>query len=257
MTSQVMGDERRLHSSACATTPTLFRSDDRSTTECVPYDLGSGIYLTLSESMRKRPSILIGRLVDVTLASAAIAALLPVIVCVALLVRLTSRGPVIFRHLRLGKDAEPFYCLKFRTMRHNAGELMQDWATENPDLAETFARNYKLDNDPRITRVGRSLRKYSLDEIPQFFNVIRGEMSLVGPRPMVPEEGQRYSGALRPVLSVNPGMTGAWQTSGRSEVGYPERVVIDLNYIEQKSLILDLSILAKTPQAVFSHHVTS
>jgi exopolysaccharide biosynthesis polyprenyl glycosylphosphotransferase len=171
---------------------------------------------------------------------------LPVLGIIALVVQLDSPGPVLFKHMRLGRNRECFPQFKFRTMVTNADEIL----ARDPTLQEKFKEGFKLKDDPRITRVGRILRKYSLDELPQFFNVLRGEMSLVGPRPIVETEIEKYGVFADALFSITPGMTGLWQVSGRSDVGYEERVKLDLLYIERWTLWEDLRILLLTPGAV-------
>lgn len=156
-----------------------------------------------------------------------------------------SKGPVFFKQQRYGKNGELFYIYKFRSMVVNADEKLK----QNKVLYQKYIKNnYKLEQneDPRITKVGRFLRKTSLDELPQFINVLKGDMSLVGPRPIVGEELKEYKDKGNDFLSVKPGMTGYWQVSGRSNVGYPERVNLELYYVYNSSLILDLKIIIKT-----------
>lgn len=156
-----------------------------------------------------------------------------------------SKGPILFKQIRVGKHGERFYMYKFRSMIVNAEEKLK----ADKELYQKYLRNnYKLEphEDPRITNLGRFLRKTSLDEIPQLINVLKGEMSLVGPRPVVEEELKEYGMEVSKFLSVKPGMTGYWQVSGRSEVGYPERVDVELFYVEHQSLFLDIAILLKT-----------
>lgn len=156
-----------------------------------------------------------------------------------------SKGPILFRQVRVGKNGKKFYIYKFRSMVVNAEEKLK----ADKELYQKYLRNnYKLEphEDPRITNLGRFLRKTSLDEIPQLINVLKGEMSLVGPRPVVEEELKEYGSDISKFLSVKPGMTGYWQVSGRSAVGYPERVDIELHYIENQSLLFDIAILIKT-----------
>lgn len=156
-----------------------------------------------------------------------------------------SKGPVFFKQQRYGKNGELFYIYKFRSMVVNADEKLK----QNKVLYQKYIKNnYKLeqDEDPRITMLGKFLRKTSLDELPQFINVLKGEMSLVGPRPIVEEELKEYKDKRNDFLSVKPGMTGYWQVSGRSNVGYPERVNLELYYVYNSSLILDLKIIIKT-----------
>ena len=153
--------------------------------------------------------------------------------------------PVLFKQKRLGKNGKIFTILKFRTMRKDAEIILG----ENIELYDNYIKNdYKLhpSEDPRLIRFGALLRKTSLDELPQFFCVLKGDMSLVGPRPIVPQEIERYEGHERDFLSVKPGITGLWQVSGRSEIEYPQRKYLDLLYVKNKSLFLDFKILLKT-----------
>lgn len=156
-----------------------------------------------------------------------------------------NKGPVFFKQLRYGKDGKLFYIYKFRSMVTNAEEILK----KNQELYNLYLRNnYKLnpDEDPRITKLGSFLRKTSLDELPQLINVLKGEMSLVGPRPIVEDELKEYKNKKNIFLSVKPGMTGYWQICGRSDIGYPERVDIELYYIYNQSIKFDIQILIKT-----------
>ncbi|GIO10603.1 exopolysaccharide biosynthesis protein [Cohnella xylanilytica] len=186
------------------------------------------------------------RLLDVAGALAGLIVLSPAILLIALAVKLSDPGgPILFRQNRIGKDYKTFRIYKFRSMVHNAEEVLK----RDPKLhAKYILNNYKLDpdEDPRITAIGRILRKTSLDEIPQLFNVLAGSMSLVGPRPVVREELDNYGDRASELLSVQPGVTGYWQVSGRSNVGYPERADLELHYVSRKSLRFDLSILLRT-----------
>jgi exopolysaccharide production protein ExoY len=174
----------------------------------------------------------------------------PLFAAVALINKLTSPGPVLFAQKRLGLNGKPFMVYKFRTMVINAEAVLK----QNPELYQKYLENnYKLPDgdDPRITRVGRFLRATSLDELPQLFNVIKGDMSLVGPRPVVPSEVENYADYATLFLSAKPGMTGHWQVSGRSEIKeYARRVELDLEYIRDQSLSKDLEILLRTVPAV-------
>lgn len=164
-----------------------------------------------------------------------------------------SKGPVFFKQQRYGKNGELFYIYKFRSMVVNADEKLK----QNKVLYQKYIKNnYKLeqDEDPRITKLGRFLRKTSLDELPQFINVLKGDMSLVGPRPIVEEELKEYKDKRNDFLSVKPGMTGYWQVSGRSNVGYPERVNLELYYVYNMSLLMDIRIVLKTVKIVFLKH---
>ena len=169
----------------------------------------------------------------------------PLFVLVALLVALEDGWPVIYRRHVVGKDGE-FDAYKFRSMRKDADAAL----SANSALKEEFERNFKLKHDPRVTRIGSLLRKLSLDELPQLFNVLKGEMSLVGPRMISPAELEKYGPHKVLLLTVKPGLTGHWQVNGRQSVDYEERVRMDLHYINNWSLAMDLKILLKTPYAV-------
>jgi lipopolysaccharide/colanic/teichoic acid biosynthesis glycosyltransferase len=197
---------------------------------------------TFAQFVAKRALDVVGSTVGLVLAA-------PLMALIAIGIRLESKGPVLFRHWRMGKNAEGFSCLKFRTMREDAEQIL---ATD-PELKRLYRENhYKLpdDLDPRVTRFGRLLRRTSLDELPQLFNVLMGEMSLVGPRPVVEEELEHYRGSERLLLSVRPGMTGAWAVNGRHHVGYPARAELELRYVRSWSVVKDLAILAGTVSAV-------
>lgn len=189
------------------------------------------------------------RAVDVTLAGAAILTLAPVLAIVATTVKLTSPGPVFFAQTRVGKGGKLFRFYKFRSMVADAEVLKATLATQNQHAAAPI---FKMRHDPRITRVGRFLRRYSLDELPQLLNVLRGDMSLVGPRPPVPAEVVRYEPWQLRRLSVTPGLTCIWQTSGRSNVSFDDWMKMDLQYIDSWTLRLDAKLLAKTVKAVLS-----
>ncbi len=178
---------------------------------------------------------------------------LPIVIVVgviaAVMVRLTSRGPVVFGQERVGLGGRRFTMYKFRTMHREAEELLR----RDPRLWDEYVANgYKVpaELDRRVTRVGRFLRSSSLDELPQIINVVLGDMSLVGPRPVVPDEVENYGDARATYLSVRPGLTGAWQVNGRSTVDYPDRVALDSEYVGSWSLWRDVKILARTPFAV-------
>jgi exopolysaccharide biosynthesis polyprenyl glycosylphosphotransferase len=186
--------------------------------------------------------------VDRAAAALALLSLMPVLLLIALAVRLDSPGPVLYRQERIGVNGRGFTILKFRSMSVDADCL----------LAELLYRNegggllFKMRRDPRVTRVGRWLRRFSLDELPQLFNVLGGSMSLVGPRPPLPAEVERYDSSVSRRLLVKPGLTGLWQISGRSDLSWEEAVRLDLRYVENWSLALDALILVKTVRAVVS-----
>ena len=182
------------------------------------------------------------RAFDVTVAAAGLVVLAPLLALIALLIKLDSPGPVMFRQVRVGKDGRQFSVMKFRTMVPNAERLLEVVR----DLNEADGPLFKIRNDPRVTRVGRVLRAYSLDEVPQLWNVLRDEMSLVGPRPALPSELQEWSPDLYQRLRVKPGLTGMWQVSGRVDVPFQEYVRLDLYYVDNWSLTYDLGILWRT-----------
>ncbi|WP_303813906.1 undecaprenyl-phosphate galactose phosphotransferase WbaP [Selenomonas ruminantium] len=176
--------------------------------------------------------------------------ILPIIAVVALLVAIDNKGNVIFAHRRIGKDGKEFPCYKFQSMVPNAQEILQDYLAKNPAACKEWEESFKLTNDPRVTKLGGFLRKTSLDELPQLWNVIKGDMSLVGPRPIVKKEIERYGEYFREYAMVLPGITGMWQASGRSDTTYEERVEMDTWYVRNWSVWLDIMYLAKTFTAV-------
>jgi len=173
----------------------------------------------------------------------------PLIITVALLLW-RQGGPIIYKHRRVGRGGLMFECLKFRTMVPNADQVLRDLLEAHPELKREWVRDHKLRDDPRVTFVGRFLRRTSLDELPQLWNVIRGEMSLVGPRPIVREELLRYGRNVSDYLAAKPGITGLWQVMGRNNTDYRRRVVLDTYYVRNNNLRLDLYIMLKTALVV-------
>lgn len=192
------------------------------------------------------------RTMDVCIALAAIAVMLPFLILIILALKLTSRGPVLFAHRRVGKGGRVFPCYKFRSMVVNSAEVLEQHLAECPEAREEWARDQKLRNDPRVTPIGRLLRRSSLDEVPQIFNVLLGQMSMVGPRPIVEGEVIRYRQYIVDYMSVKPGITGLWQISGRNNTTYRRRVALDTAYARSRNLALDLAIMARTVPAVLS-----
>ena len=190
------------------------------------------------------------RAIDVVGALALLILLAPVFVLAAIVVKVGSPGPVFFRQTRLGVNGRRFCLWKFRTMVTNADERLEVLLRESPRFRLGWDEFQKLLHDPRLTRSGRLLRRFSLDELPQLWNVLKGEMSLVGPRPCLPEQRKHYGAHFDRVVSVRPGMTGLWQVSGRNRLSFQERVALDLAYVEQRSLLFDLQILLRTPWVV-------
>jgi len=173
----------------------------------------------------------------------------PLMITIILLMR-RDGSSVIYRHRRVGRSGKMFSCLKFRTMVPNADQVLRDLLASDPDLRAEWIHAHKLRNDPRVTRLGRFLRRTSLDELPQLLNVLRGEMSLVGPRPVVREELLRYGRNVAAYLAAKPGITGLWQVTGRNNTDYRRRVVLDTYYVRNQNLSLDLYILIKTTGVV-------
>ena len=194
----------------------------------------------------ERSRRILKRTLDLIAASALLVLTAPLSLAAALLVRTGSPGPVIFRQERIGRDGEPFQMLKFRTMVAGA----EDRLAEIEHLNEVDGALFKIADDPRVTEIGRVLRKWSIDELPQLVNVLRGDMSMVGPRPPLPSEVAQYDAWQLRRLRIRPGLTGVWQVSGRSDVPFDEAVRLDLFYIENWSLGTDLWLLAKTIPAV-------
>jgi len=191
----------------------------------------------------------IKRVVDVTLASLGLLSLAPLFFVISLLIRLDSPGPAFFRQARVGQFGREFLIVKFRTMRDGAENHLQELGPSVRDAGNSVL--FKAKNDPRVTRIGRILRRWSLDELPQLINVLKGEMSIVGPRPFLPSEVRQHKGAAHRRLAVLPGMTGLWQVSGRSDLSWEESVKIDLEYVDKWSPLIDFLIVLKTFPAVF------
>ena len=206
-----------------------------------------------SQNLKNPANILVKTCIDYIGAVTALMIFSPVMLWAAWRIKKEDGGNILFYHPRAGKNLIPFGLCKFRTMRQDAAKMLAEMLKNDENLRAEFAQDFKLRDDPRITKIGHTLRKYSIDELPQLFNVLRGEMSLVGPRPIVHEEVRNYYGyALsRQVFSVKPGMTGLWQVSGRNDVkDYETRINYDMDYINNWSIWLDIVILLKTPLAV-------
>ena len=192
------------------------------------------------------------RALDIVGAGLGLVVLAPFFLIVAMMVR-ADGGPAFFAHQRVGRGGKLFGCLKFRSMVIDSQARLEDLLANDPAARAEWDATRKLKNDPRITRIGRFLRSSSLDELPQLINVLRGEMSLVGPRPVQEAEIDRYYGASAAhYMAVRPGITGLWQVSGRSETSYESRVALDVAYVSRPSLLADIAILLRTPVAVLS-----
>lgn len=197
------------------------------------------------KQIQKRDTVyrVVKRVIDVTIASIAMIVLSPIFAIIAIAVKLESEGPVFFKHTRIGKDGKIIKLYKFRSMVINAEELIKSFT---PEQMKEFKENFKLENDPRITKVGKILRKTSLDELPQLFNILKGELSIIGPRPVIGEELEKYGENKSKFLSVTPGLTGYWAANGRSNTSYDERMKMELYYIDNMSWKMDIKVFFKT-----------
>jgi exopolysaccharide biosynthesis polyprenyl glycosylphosphotransferase len=218
---------------------TTFDTGADASTLVTPLHLDNSIYGSIGK-----------RLLDIVLASAAIMVLSPIFIVAAWLIRLNDGGPVFFRQKRHGKNGEPFFMYKFRSMK--VGSDAQKAALQAENQHGKDGVTFKMKADPRITRVGRWLRRTSVDELPQLWNVVLGDMSLVGPRPPVPSEYAKYTDYQKGRLAVTPGITCLWQINGRAEIPFEGQVELDIEYIARRSLLLDLKILVLTVPAVLS-----
>lgn len=202
-----------------------------------------------ADSEASQPYFYIKRLFDIVISLFTTIVLSPLMICIAVIVKLTSEGPAIYKQRRVGRGGKTFVIYKFRTMVKNADSLIK---TFNKEQREDFEKNYKLSEDPRITKIGSFLRKSSLDELPQLLNILKGEMTIVGPRPVTEAEIEKYGIYAKYYYSVNPGLTGMWQVNGRSTTTYDERVMMDVDYVKGMSLINDAKLIFKTFHAVLS-----
>lgn len=193
---------------------------------------------------------MIKRLFDFTIAICSLIVLTPIFLFVSVLVKLEDGGSIFYRHSRIGRANKQFDCLKFRTMVRDGDRVLREYLAQNPDAQAEWLATRKLRNDPRVTATGRVLRKTSLDELPQLINIICGDMSIVGPRPVVRDEIPMYGPDFQFYQCARPGLTGAWQISGRNDTSYTDRVILDRQYVEQWSLATDIIIIAKTIPAV-------
>jgi lipopolysaccharide/colanic/teichoic acid biosynthesis glycosyltransferase len=190
------------------------------------------------------------RMLDLSLAVMGFPLLVPICLFLIVAIKCTSRGPVLYRHLRVGRNGRPFYLYKFRTMVTDSQRILRMHLATNREARQEWTRQHKLKIDPRVTPLGKFLRRTSLDELPQIINVVLGEMSFVGPRPIVPEEISRYGNAFGVYAAAKPGITGLWQVNGRGTVSYGRRISLDVDYVKTWSIVCDLRILLSTPRVV-------
>ena len=195
------------------------------------------------------PYRIVKRTADVTLSAIAMVLLLPVLAIIAIAIKLDSKGPVFFKHTRIGKDGKIIKIYKFRSMVDNAEDLIKKFT---PEQMKEYKENYKLTDDPRITKVGKILRKTSLDELPQLINIFKGDLSIIGPRPVVADELKKYGPNIDKFLSVTPGLTGFWAANGRSCTTYEQRMQMELFYVDNLSFKMDAKVFFKTIESVVS-----
>ena len=215
------------------------------------HDLDGLLLLEMEDRLARKRNRAMKRVFDALTSTTALIMLSPVFLLVIALIKIDSKGPAFFGHTRIGKGGGQFKCFKFRTMVVNAQEVLEDLLANDANARAEWDRDFKLKNDPRITRIGNFLRRTSLDELPQLFNVLKGEMSLVGPRPIISDEVAKYGEKARYFFKVTPGITGLWQVSGRNDLDYDERVMLDEYYAKNWSLWLDIEIIIRTFGAVF------
>ena len=201
----------------------------------------------MANSARKKVYLAIKRLIDIIGSLIGIILLSPLYIIIAILIKFDSPGKVVFGHTRKGKGGKDIKVYKFRTMYSNASEIFESFT---PEQKEEYYKNFKLDNDPRVTKLGGFLRKTSLDELPQLFNILKGDMTIIGPRPIVEKEISKYGNKAEKLFSVVPGLAGYWQANGRSDTTYEERVEMDMYYIDNMSFWLDAKILFQTAISV-------
>lgn len=205
---------------------------------------------TLGAELRKAGYAVLKRLADVVASIVLLILLCPLFLLIAAAIKFDSKGPILYRHRRIGRYGKEITVLKFRSMAEDAEHLEKYL---NDEQMQIFRQHFKLRDDPRVTAVGRFLRKWSLDELPQLLNILAGQMSLVGPRPVTRTELSKYGAGTNLLLSVKPGLTGLWQVNGRSETTYGKRISLDLDYIESKNVLLDFQLLLRTAKVIFRH----
>lgn len=224
--------------------------EDTSTLTSSVRDFGGILGVSSTHQLTKRRGLVLKRLIDLLLLLISAPVTIPLTLIVSILVKCTSKGPVFYGHRRIGKDGKEFKCWKFRSMVADADKQLEKILAESPEMRAEWEKDRKFANDPRVTPIGRILRKTSLDEIPQFLNILTGQMSFVGPRPVTTPELEKYGDMADFILSVKPGLSGMWQISGRSDTGYEERITLDSYYIQNWSVWLDLWIIIKTVYVV-------
>lgn len=205
------------------------------------------VFLKEKDNLSKRAYIVVKRFLDIFLSLIGLILLSPIFLIISIIIKIDSKGPIFFIHSRIGKNGKPFGIYKFRTMVNNAEDLIK---TFTPEQKAEFEKCYKLEKDPRVTKIGNFLRKTSLDELPQILNILKGELSIIGPRPIVQAELEKYGDDKEKFLSVKPGLTGYWAANGRSDTSYEERIQMELYYVDNMSFWLDIKVFFKTILAV-------
>lgn len=201
----------------------------------------------IEKNSKRNVYLHIKRFFDIVISTIGLIVLSPVFLILAIIVKVDSKGPIFFAHTRIGKNGKKFKMYKFRTMYENAQDMINDFT---PEQMKEWKENFKLQDDPRITKVGKFLRKTSLDELPQIVNIIKGDLSIIGPRPVIEEELEKYGENKEKFLSITPGLTGYWQANGRSSTTYEQRMEMELYYIDNISPKLDVKIFFKTIESV-------
>jgi lipopolysaccharide/colanic/teichoic acid biosynthesis glycosyltransferase len=219
----------------------------KTTAHSQPEDRNTTVGLLAQRRLaQSRRSDIAKRLFDIVFSLSVLFICAPIYLILAGAIACTSSGSIFYIQERVGKNHQHFGCIKFRTMIPDADRVLDEMMARSADLRQEFSENFKLKEDPRITKIGKFLRTTSLDEFPQFINVLKGEMSVVGPRPLVPEETDRYGTAIDLVLTIRPGITGLWQVSGRNDIPYAQRIRIDVNYVNRRNFWLDFRIILRT-----------
>ncbi len=218
----------------------------------VSFDFGGVLGLEVRHNLRDLQQQTIKRIMDILLVVLGGIIISPILLILAAMLFVETKGSILFGHVRIGKDGKKFSAWKFRTMVKDADKKLELYLNTNPEIRQEWEATHKLKDDPRVTRLGKILRRYSLDELPQLINVLKGEMSLVGPRPIVEDEVHHYGDLFDPYTWVQPGITGMWQVSGRSDTTYITRVYLDEYYVRNWSIWLDIYILVRTILVVFS-----
>lgn len=219
--------------------------------------MSNAVYVTADVSRAeginsKKYGLVAKRVLDISVAVVGLTFLSPLMLFVAAAIKILDNGPIIFAHTRIGQNGRSFEVFKFRSMVVDADKRLAELLERDPDAAAEWKRDQKLTQDPRITRLGAFLRKSSIDELPQFMNVLRGDMSVVGPRPVTENEVERYGSDFRYYAAVKPGITGVWQVSGRNKVDYDQRVILDKTYAQNATFTGDVAIILKTIPAVLA-----